>query len=75
MMEMETVFETMVKENQTRIKTEVKGEIFCYQSMFPEGCSDNNDGLSHLNPLMVYKSTTDPDSMYLHEAMRQEDKS
>ena len=42
--------------------------------MFPEDCSDNNDNLTHLNPLMVYKSTSDPDSMYLHEAMQQEDK-
>ena len=74
MMAMETVFDTMVKENQTRTRTEVKGEIFCYQAMFPADCSDNNDNLSHLNPLMAYKATSDPDSMYLHEAMQQEDK-
>ena len=42
--------------------------------MFPEDCSDNNDNLSHLNPLMAYKTTSDPDSMYLHEAMKQEDR-
>ena len=42
--------------------------------MFPEDCSDNNDNLSHLNPLMAYKSTSDPDYMYIHEAMQQEDK-
>ena len=35
MVAMETVFETMVKENQTSTRTEVKGEIFCYQAMFP----------------------------------------
>ena len=64
----------MVKENQTRTRAEFKGEIFCHQAMFPEGCLDNNDNFSHLNPLMSYKATTDPDSMYLHEAMQQEDK-
>ena len=63
MMEMETVYETMVKQKQTRTRTEVKGEIFCYQKMFPEDWSYNNDNLSHLNPLMAYKSTIDPDSM------------
>ena len=42
--------------------------------MLPEDCSDNNDNLSHLNPMMAYKATTDPDSMYLHEAMQHEDK-
>ena len=75
MMAMEKVFEKMVKDNQTRTRTEVKGEICCYQAMFPEDCSDNNENISQLNPLMAYKSTTEPDSMYLHEAMQQEDKS
>ena len=42
--------------------------------MFPEDCSDNNDNLSHLNTLMAYKATTYPDSMYLNEAMHQEEK-
>ena len=74
MMAMATVFETMVKENQTRTRKEVQGEIFCYQAMFPEDFSDNSDNISHLNTLMAYKATTDPDSMYLHEAIQQEDK-
>ena len=74
MMALETAFEKMVKKNQTRTRTEVQQEIFCYQEMFPEDCSDNNDNISHLNPLMEYKATSDPDSMYLHEAMQQEDK-
>ena len=72
-MAMETLFEKIIKENQTRTITEVQGEILCYQAMFPEDCSDNNDNLSHSNPLMAYKATTDPDYMYLHEAMQQEE--
>ena len=42
--------------------------------MLPEDSSDNNDNLSHLNPLVTYKATTDPDYMKLHEVMHQEDK-
>ena len=42
--------------------------------MFSEDCSDNDENLTHLNPLMAYKATSDPDSMYLREAMQQEDK-
>ena len=68
------MFATMVKENQTRTRKEVQGEIFCYQAMFPEDFSDNNDNLTHLNPLKAYKATPDPDPIYLHEAMQQEDK-
>ena len=40
--------------------------------MFQEDFSDNNDNLTHLNPLMAYKATSDPYSMYLHEDMQQE---
>ena len=43
--------------------------------MFPEDCSDNNDNISHLNPLMEYKATLYPDYMYLHEAIQKEDTS
>ena len=53
MMAMETLFEAMVKKNQTSTIKEFKGEIFCYQALFPEDFSDNNDSLSHLNPLMA----------------------
>ena len=74
MMAMETVFVTMVKENPTRTRKEVQGEIFCYQAMLPEDFSDNNGNLTHLNPLMTYEATSYPNSMYLHEAMQQEDK-
>ena len=74
MMEIETLFKTIVKENQTRTITEAQGEIFCYQAMFPENFSDKNDNISHLNPLMAYKAKTEPDSMYLHETMHQENK-
>ena len=42
--------------------------------MLPEDCSGNNENISHLNTLMAYKATTDPDSFYLHETMQQEDK-
>ena len=73
-MEMETVFVTMVKENKTRARKEVQGEIFFHQAMFPEDCPDNNDNLTHLNTLMAYKATSEPDSTYLHESMQQEDK-
>ena len=63
MMAMETVFEKMVKENQKKNRTEVRGEIFCCHAVFPEDCSNNNDNLSHLNHLMAYKATTYPDYM------------
>ena len=39
------------------------------QAMYPGGTEQ--DGI---HPLLAYKSTSDPDTMYLHEAMKQPDK-
>jgi Reverse transcriptase (RNA-dependent DNA polymerase) len=46
---------------------QVEGELFCQGSMFPEG-KDEND------VLYVFKTSTDPDTMYLHQAMKEPDK-
>jgi hypothetical protein len=46
---------------------DVEGEIFFYKALFPDSGLDNSD------PLMIYKATTDPDTMYMHQAMREPD--
>ena len=46
----------------------IDGEIFCLQAMFSVYA-----GEPELDPLMVYKATTDPNTMYYHEAMREKD--
>ena len=50
-------------------QNDIEGEIFCMQAMYPGGTEQ--DGI---HPLLAYKSTSDPDTMYLHEAMKQPDK-
>jgi Reverse transcriptase (RNA-dependent DNA polymerase) len=47
---------------------DVEGEIFCYEALFPEDRLDKSD------PLMIYKATSDPDTMYMHQAMREPDR-
>ena len=47
---------------------DVEGELFCLQAMFP-----NYAGLPEEDPLMIYKATSDPDTMYMHQAMKQPD--
>ena len=47
----------------------IEGEIFCLQALFPGGTEYDGQ-----HPLMAYKATSDPDTMYLHEAMKQPDK-
>ena len=44
-------------------------EIFCYTTQFP----DQNVTIYQRDPLYAYKATSDPDTMYLHEATKTSD--
>ena len=55
-------------QNEDRVDY-VQGEIFCESAMFPR-----NDIALQQDPLVLYKATADPDTMYLHQAMKQPDK-
>ncbi|GAX15565.1 hypothetical protein FisN_3Hu032 [Fistulifera solaris] len=47
---------------------QIQGEIFSFQAMFPEEEEDTG------HPLLAFKATSDPDTMYLHQAMKEPDK-
>jgi hypothetical protein len=47
---------------------DIDGELFCFQAMFP-----NYAGEPEQDPLTVFKATSDPDTMYMHEAMKEKD--
>jgi hypothetical protein len=61
--------EAMVTEISKRTAHGIEGEIFCLETICPEetACETNS------NPLQVFKASTDPDTMYMHEAMREPD--
>jgi hypothetical protein len=44
----------------------VASELFCLETLFP-------DYSGHSNPLLAYKASSDPDTMYLHQAMKETD--
>ena len=46
--------------------THVTGDIFSYTTHI----SDQNVRIDQRDPLYTYKATSDPDIMYLHEAMK-----
>ena len=64
----EIIIKAMTAELSNATASDVIGELFCFEAMFP-----NYAGEPEQNPLQVYKATTDPDTMYMHEAMRQKD--
>lgn len=64
----ENVINIMKAELSNATVDDIEGEIFCFQAMFP-----NYAGEPEQDPLSVYKATSDPDTMYMHEAMREKD--
>lgn len=61
------LLEVMKTEILALTAEEIPGEIFNYRVTCPEGaCTD-------INPLQVFKASTDPDTMYMHEAMKESD--
>ena len=63
------LIEAMLAEMRIATANDVEGEIFCYQALHPETWEHEDE-----DPLMVYKATADPDTMYMHQAMEQPDK-
>ena len=53
---------------QSNKRSDETQEIFALATMFDKGATEYDK-----DPLMIYKATSDPDTMYHHEAMRQKD--
>lgn len=65
---MEVVVKMMKAELSKATVGDIEGELFSFQAMFP-----NYAGFPEKDPIQVYKATSDPDTMYHHEAMKQPD--
>lgn len=61
------LIEAMLAETSALTVNGIEGEIFCLQALYP-------DHKMIENPLQVYKATSDPDTMYMHEALKQSDR-
>ena len=46
-----------------------ENELFCYATLFPDDIADAMD-----DKLLAFKAVSDPDTLYLHQAMKQDDK-
>ena len=66
---MKRLIEEMTAETSANIIDPIEGELMCYQSLYPRDDFNAPDG-----PLLAFKTTADPDTMYLHEALRQPDR-
>ncbi len=64
------IAEAMSAEIKALTKDDVEGEILCLQAICPEV----RQRMRTQHPLEVYKAVDDPDTMYLHQTMKQPDK-
>ena len=60
------LIEAMTEEMSASTSHDVEGEIFCLSAMFPKGESTDLE----YNPIMAFKANADPDTMYMHEALK-----
>lgn len=64
------VEELLLAELAVATSNGVEGEIFVLESLFPDHAQSMEE---ENHPLMAFKASADPDTMYLHEARRQPD--
>ena len=57
----------MTTEISESTKCDIQGELFCYEALFPMEEKEEE-------PLLVFKATADPDTMYMHQAMKEPDR-
>ena len=57
----------MITEISESTKDAIQGEIFCCEALFPD--EENGE-----HPLMIFKASADPDTMYMHQAMKEPDR-
>jgi hypothetical protein len=61
------LIEAMAVEMSEGREHRLPGEIFCLQT-------ETEASIDLMEPLLAYKATSDPDTLYLHEAMREPDR-
>jgi hypothetical protein len=57
----------MMTEMKEQTANKIEREIFCLEAMFPYREEE-------IHPLTAFKATSDPDTMYLHKAIKEPDK-
>ena len=62
------LIEAMATEIAHTTRKDVEGEIFCYATVFAD-----DDKYDHDDPFLIYKAVSDPDTMYFHQAMKEND--
>ena len=52
---------------------DIEGELMCLEAQFPNHDQLHQEVKNEEDPLLAFKATSDPDTMYLHQAMKEPD--
>ena len=61
----------MITEISEATEEDINGEILCLEAIYPQSAGEYRNMLMEDDPLYAFKATSDPDTMYLHEAMKE----
>ena len=67
------LIEVLATEISRNTSHDVEGEILCLEAIFPDYHQQHEDIMIQDDPILAMKATADPDTMYMHEAMREPD--
>ena len=63
------LIEAMIAEISRNTCDGIEGEILCLEAMYPDHEQLHKEISIDQDPLLAFKATTDPDTMYMHKAM------
>ena len=67
------LIQVMITEISRNTQQDVEGEILCLEALHLDHEQQHHNMMMENDPLYAFKATTDPDTMYMHEAMREPD--
>ena len=67
------LIKAMITEISEATEEDINGEILCLEAIYPQSAGEYRNMLMEDDPLYAFKATSDPDTMYLHEAMKESD--
>ena len=68
------IFQDTIIETEIYIGGSITGEILSMSALFPEDETQEGGNNYGKDPLSIYKATSDPDTLFQHQAMKTDDR-
>ena len=73
-MTMSSIFQDKIIENERETSDIITEEISSMLELFPEDANEDGGNNYGKDPLSTYNTTSDPDTLYHHQAMKSDDR-